>query len=109
VVTAPTTSYSYFHILSFDRISIESGRMSNFLPVDDPELLICPGSAVQNRSLCAEGRPNHGTGRTLHSVNSRSVGLTLIQKTINCDQSCEAESLILPTHKVLTEKRKRIS
>jgi len=86
---------------------MESGRMSNFLPVDDPELLICPGSAVQNRSLCAEGRPNHGTGRTLHSVNSRSVGLTLIQKTSNCDQSSETESSILALTRFLLESESR--
>ena len=28
--------------------------MSNFLPVDNPESLICSSSAVQNRSLCEE-------------------------------------------------------
>jgi hypothetical protein len=39
--------------------------MSNFLPVDNPESLICSSSAVQNRSLCEEGRPDRDTGKSL--------------------------------------------
>jgi len=37
--------------------------MSNFLPVDNPESLICSSSAVQNRSLCEEVRPATYQGR----------------------------------------------
>ena len=57
---------------------------------------------MQNGATLEDGRCNPGHREELCTLSTPDpIGLMLIQKTSNCDQSSESESSILDTHKVL--------